>query len=159
MKRAETAPTTAQEAADYLVWLSQRHGDPMTNLKLQKLLYYAQGWHLALYGRPLFRDALRAWPRGPVVHGVWKTYSNYKWKPIARRVSKPDLPVEAQKHLDEVFDVFGQYTAYSLEKMTHNESPWKNARKGLRPKQSSTNVISTSDMRKYFSQLADESSA
>ena len=52
-------------------------GDLMTNLRLQKLLYFAQGWHLARFGRPLFDASIEAWPYGPVVPEVYRAYKEY----------------------------------------------------------------------------------
>ena len=51
-------------------------GEPMTNLRLQQLLYLAQGWHLARYGKPLFEEEIKAWPCGPVVPEVYEAYKH-----------------------------------------------------------------------------------
>ena len=53
----------AHEVARYIIRFFQEAGDPVTNLKLQKLLYYVQGWHLALKGQPAFPERLEAWMR------------------------------------------------------------------------------------------------
>lgn len=148
--------TTARKVADYLVWFSQEHGDPITNLKLQKLLYYAQGWYLALYRRPLFREPIQAWIRGPVVYDVWKAYSDYTYKPISRRVERPALSAQVTGHLREIMEVYGEFSAFALERMTHEEPPWINARDGLEAHARSTRPISREDMQSYFSQLADD---
>lgn len=153
---AKRVETTARAVANYIVWRCQRHGDSITNLKLQKLLYYAQGWFLALHERPLFRDPLRAWVRGPVQYEVWKVFNEFKWRPITKQVSKPKLSELAQDHLDEVIEVFGDYGAYTLERMTHRERPWLRARGDLASDASSSNIISLDDMRAYFSEIANE---
>ena len=153
---AGRAETTARAAANYIIWFCQRHGDPITNLKLQKLLYYAQGWFLALHGRPLFREPLRAWIRGPVEHGVWKSYSEFRWRPITTKISKPSLSELARDHIEEVIEAYGDYSALTLEKMTHQEEPWKRARGNLAHGESSTTIISLEDMKACFSKLADE---
>jgi len=57
-------------------------GDDMTHLKLQKLIYFAQAWHLANTGEPLFREDMQAWTHGPVVPSVWHAYKQYQWEPI-----------------------------------------------------------------------------
>ncbi len=148
--------TSARAAANYIVWFGQRHGDPITNLKLQKLLYYAQGWFLALHGRQLFPEPLRAWVRGPAEHGVWKAFSEYRWRPITRDIRKPNLSDLAREHLEEVIEVYGDYSAYTLERMTHGEDPWRRARGDMPSKAPSTRIISQDDLRVYFSKLADE---
>ena len=68
--------THALNVARYLIKLagSGAERDPLTNLRLQKLLYHAQGWHLAVFGRPLFPDQLEAWPQGPVVPDVYRMF-------------------------------------------------------------------------------------
>ena len=82
----------ATSIGDYLVCFGRDVGDPLTNLKLQKLLYYAQGWFLAKNRRTLFGEPLRAWVRGPVVYEVWAKFRNYRWKPISGKLVKPALP-------------------------------------------------------------------
>ncbi len=159
MTEARRAETNAHAAASYLVSESQLHGDPITNLKLQKLLYYAQGWFLALYDRPLFADPIRAWVRGPVVYEVWKNYSDFRWNPITARVRKPSISEVAQAHLNEILEVYGDYSAYTLERMTHQEEPWLRARGNLSNHEPSTTIISLEAMKAHFKKLADEPAA
>ena len=149
--------TTADLAADYLVHLSQESGDPLTNLKLQKLLYYAQGWYLALFGKPLFDDRIEAWPHGPVVPRVYGRFKDCRWNPIAREVAAPDLPAEVKDHLQEVMQVIGVNTAYQLERVTHYEPPWRDARGNLPIDEPSNNEIGTESVKRYFSELLAES--
>ncbi|HUZ03805.1 MAG TPA: type II toxin-antitoxin system antitoxin SocA domain-containing protein, partial [Acidobacteriaceae bacterium] len=59
--------TSASDIAKYFIASFQKKNKAISNLKLQKLLYYAQAWHLALYGSPLFSDSIEAWVHGPVV--------------------------------------------------------------------------------------------
>src|SRR5918998_6608397 len=60
-------------AADAVVapYGSAGRGGDIANLKVQKLLYYAQGHYLAMFGRPLFDDPVQAWSRGPVMKDVY----------------------------------------------------------------------------------------
>ena len=74
------AGTSAQTVANHFVELLHDQGG-ISNLKLQKLLYYAQAWHLALYGEPLFRDRIEAWVHGPVVPPVFGAFKHNKWQP------------------------------------------------------------------------------
>lgn len=151
MPRAES---NAETIADFIVALSQKHGDLITNLKLQKLLYYAEGWYLALYNRSLFSEPIEAWVRGPAVYSVWKRYNDFKWKPITRRVQPPEIPERVAKHLEEIMIVYGDFSALKLEKMTHEELPWQNARRHLQGHERSSEKISREDMKAYFKQLA-----
>lgn len=119
------------DAARYLLaYQDEASGDLITNLKLQKLLYYAQGYHLALYGRPLFGDEIRAWQHGPVVKDVYHSYKDYDKRPIDVTDPAPsDLPDTAVEVLDLVSKAYGQFDAWKLREMTHAELPWKAANK------------------------------
>ena len=100
--------------------------DLISNLKLQKLLYYAQGIHLALYETPLFSDPIEAWQYGPVVDSVYQTYKCNG----ADAIKIFDNPVENFSEQEEgtlqfVEKTFGQFSAWKLMDMTHEETPWK----------------------------------
>jgi uncharacterized phage-associated protein len=123
--------TAALSVGDYLVCFGRDVGDPLTNLKLQKLLYYAQGWFLAKHNRPLFSESIQAWVRGPVVYPVWFKFREHRWEPIASaRILKPTLSAPVEGHLAEVIEDYWDYSAYTLENMTHQEAPWLKARRG-----------------------------
>jgi len=118
----------ALDIAKYLITLaSPEEEDLITNLKLQKLLYYAQGFHLALFGKPLFRERIEAWQYGPVVPEIYRFYKQYG----SNSLPQPDdfnvdqYDRETQELLDEVYEVYGQYTAPTLMRFTHQEIPWK----------------------------------
>ncbi len=98
------ASLTAQDVAKYfLAQIDDESGDTISHLKLQKLVYYAQGYHLALTGKPLFRDIIRAWAHGPVVRSVYNSYSKYGSKAIPRpkRVDFSRYSPEQRGLLDE----------------------------------------------------------
>jgi uncharacterized phage-associated protein len=104
-------------------------GESMTHLKLQKLLYYSQGFHLALSGgRPLFDDPILAWKHGPVVNIVWKEYKAYGSGPIpAIEGFDPAkcLSEDERSLLNDVWNAYGQFSAWKLRNMTHEEPPWR----------------------------------
>jgi len=145
-----TPVTTAAAVADYLLWASRERGEPLSNLKLQKLLYYAQAWYLALNDQPLFADDFQAWVHGPVLPSQYHRFKAAAWMPIAEPVDEPALPQELKAFLNEILDVFGVETAIALELMTHRERPWAEARRGLPPDASSTQVISKRSMRDFY---------
>ena len=100
--------------------------DYISNLKLQKLLYYAQGAVLAIKGKPLFREKINAWKHGPVVKEVYDEYKDYEWRGIDGDITL-DLSTisdDVQDILTQVYETFGQYSAWKLRNMTHEESPW-----------------------------------
>ena len=150
------AQVTAEQVADYLIHFSHEVGDPITNLKLQKLLYYAQAWYLALHDKPLFDDQIEAWVRGPVVPNVWRKYKDYKWSPIATEPGVVRLPDEVMAHLDEIMKVYGTLPAFHLERLTHQEAPWQHARGGRAADEPSNEIISLDDMRDFYRQMAQE---
>ncbi len=141
---------TAQAAADFVVAFSHQHGDPVSNLKLQKLLYYAQAWHLAIHDEPLFRDPIQAWVHGPVVPSVYQHYKDWAWKPIEDTPAIPVLDQRTNEHLEEVMGTYGTMTAYGLELLTHEEAPWRNARAGIPADEPSNAVISHEDMKAFY---------
>ena len=98
----------------------------ITNLKLQKLLYYAQGHFLAKNDRPLFTDEFLAWEHGPVIR---KIYDKYKTNGSSGIVYDKDFNIkideETEGILEEVYEKYGQYSAWKLRNMTHSEKPWQ----------------------------------
>ena len=66
------AISNAQDVANFFIGRFQEAQDPVTNLKLQKLLYYAQGWYLAFFDEPLFDERIEAWLHGPVVPPIYQ---------------------------------------------------------------------------------------
>lgn len=105
--------------------------DNMTNMKVNKLLYYAQGTHLARTGKPLFKEAIKAWEHGPVIPQVYNKYSVCGRQPIEQADEGYSSQVFTCDELSTLLDVmseFGKYTGSTLRKMTHeNGTPWANA--------------------------------
>lgn len=120
-----------QDVAKFFIGLANdqannEQGDLMTNLRLQKLLYFAQGWHLARYGKPLFEEEIEAWPYGPVVPEVYNAYKRYGRAGIAGAL--PDTDVFTEEEFSLLLDVAREYDKFgtsSLIRMTHKiGSPW-----------------------------------
>ncbi len=103
-------------------------GDGISNLKLQKLMYYAQGFYSAIYDNPLFENEIQAWTHGPVVPDIYHTYKKHGRAPIPLPgdFDRESLNQEEFSLVEEVFEVFGQYSAWRLRTMTHEERPWVN---------------------------------
>jgi uncharacterized phage-associated protein len=149
------APTTANKVADYILCYSHSEGDYISNLKIQKLVYYAQAWFLALHDEPLFEDHIQAWVHGPVQPKLFRRFEKYGWKPILEEPKCPKFKDERIKpHLDEIMNVFGDCTAHHLSRLTHQEDPWRLTRRGLGPDQPSESIISHEAMRDYYKRLA-----
>ncbi len=119
------------------------------NLKLNKLCYYAQGWHLARYDKPLFQEDIQAWDYGPVIPEVYRTYKACGGSPIQEPVEEFDesnLSAEALAVLTDVYMNYGRFTSAALIDMTHRPgTPWERV---YEPQMN--HVISTNSMRDYF---------
>lgn len=145
---------SAKDVAEYFVSLvDEDEGDLMSNLKLQKLLYYSQGFHLALFGLKLFPEPIEAWSLGPVVKSVYNHYKEHGGDPIHFAPDEFDLDkfdAQTGEFLDEIFGVYGQYSASALVRFTHEEPPWKET--------PTRGEITPESMKRYFkTQLTDES--
>lgn len=129
---------TAKQVAAYLIKKANTMGDgnsefsgnnDLTNLKLQKLLYFAQVEHLKKYGKPLFSDPIEAWKYGPVVKSVYdwlKHCGAYVITELDADLSDADtLPRDKTSFLDEFWDQYKEYSAWALVERTHKKgTPW-----------------------------------
>jgi uncharacterized phage-associated protein len=97
----------------------------ISNMKLQKLLYYQQGFHLACFGTPLFNEEIEAWMYGPVVPCVYEYFKTNENRGIEYVGDVISLSKEEEALFNEVYRVYGKYSAIGLMEMTHNEIPWK----------------------------------
>jgi uncharacterized phage-associated protein len=141
---------TCFDVAEYFLSLADEDaGDLISNLKLQKLVYYAQGFHLAFYGKSLFNSDIEAWDHGPVVPELYHKYKQHGSGgiPLPTNVDFAKYDEDTRALLDEIHEVFGQYSAWKLRNMTHNEPPWKNTKYG---------VISQKVMKEYFETLIED---
>lgn len=140
--------------ADYFLSLvDEEEGDLISDLKLQKLMYYAQGFHLAIYDKPLFSEPIEAWGHGPVIQALYKKYAAYGANPIPcpDSVDFSKFDDETKEFLNEVYNTFGQYSAWKLREMTHEEPPWSTAFK-----EGENTVISLDSLREYFEQFVEK---
>ena len=118
----------------FLMWADDEEGEDagLTNLKLQKLLYYAQGHHLGAKGHPLFEDEIQAWAHGPVVPSEYHRLKVYGRGPIDVDAAVGgtfdwDDYRDVEDHLIRVWNTYGKYAAWALREKTHREAPWLNA--------------------------------
>lgn len=120
-------------------------GDLLTNMKLQKLLYYEQGFHLAYFNQPLFNEAIEAWQYGPVVPLVYEHYKSFGRTGLEPKSNDFCFQDKIEKSLfDEVYRVYSAYSAIGLMDMTHSELPWKTTIVGV------GNEISHEKMKMFF---------
>lgn len=139
----------ALDIASLFIQLSNGIDDTIDNLKLNKLLYYAQGWSLARYGIPLFDDKIEAWDYGPVVDDVYHTYKVCKRNPIQEPAYEFDEDKLSSDELDlitNVYSNYGRFTSVALTNMTHEkDTPWSQV---YVPRKN--NEITKKMMKEYF---------
>lgn len=120
--------------------LEGQEADPLTNLRLQKLLYYAQAWSMVVRGSDLFPEGLQAWRFGPVVPEVYHhcKAKEPEPKPASPKPTPkpifledfegiPDSSFEIREFLGKVWEAYKDYSASALYKKTHQEKPWVTA--------------------------------
>jgi uncharacterized phage-associated protein len=138
---------TAKDVAEYFLSLgaaNEEGEDLISPLKIQKLVYYAQGFHLAMFGKKLFSEDILAWTHGPVVRSLFDRYKKYGSNaiPVPEEINVSAFSHEQKELLDDVYKVYGQFSAWRLRQMTHMEPPWKNTARD--------EVISPELMKSYF---------
>ena len=148
------------DVARYFIFRAYEDGREslMTNMKVQKLLYYTQSLYLALFDEPLFDDEIQAWRYGPVCPPAYRFYSDFEARqlPVPRKEELNRISEEVQNLLREVWEYFGEHDAYYLSGLTHLEFPWKKARRGLPPEASSQEPILLSDMKMLGQEKLEE---
>lgn len=128
-EEAGSVTYTASTVAKWFIAYAEADEADLSNLKLQKLLYYAQGHYLAEYGSPLFDDAIQAWAHGPVVPAVYHEYKHCGSGDIQLGDGDPflfeDIDSATSDFLARVWNTYGEFAAWRLRDMTHNEKPWR----------------------------------
>jgi uncharacterized phage-associated protein len=125
------ATYTADQISSYLLSLANPEDNDISNLKLQKLCYYAQGVMTAMRGEPLIAEDIFAWDHGPVVPSLYHRYKHHGAQPIP---IVTDFDVEQiderdRKALIDIYEYYGQFSPWRLRNMTHDEKPWITAYK------------------------------
>lgn len=141
----------------FLAAVDRDAGDSITHLKLQKLVYYAQAWSLALREQELFVEEFEAWTHGPVLRSLYNEFREHGWQALPPpRDWETEIDEDTVTLLDEVYNVYGAMHAKRLEVLTHSEAPWKDARGNLPPEASSNRKITIPAMRDFYSRLNAE---
>lgn len=146
--------TSVRHVAAYIL---QKRG-PMTAMKLQKLAYYCQAWHLVWAEAPLFDSHIEAWANGPVVRDLYDVHRGRFSLTGAEEILGGDpskLTPQERATIDVVLEAYGGKTAHWLSELTHNEDPWRNARKqaGLGERDRGNAVIGADSMFEYYDGL------
>jgi uncharacterized phage-associated protein len=155
--------------ANYFVQQALNENETLDHLKLQKLLFFAYGWYLAIFDKELFEDEIRTWRYGPVVVSVYETFKEYRNTPINKlgrsfsydfmkhnfKLSTPSIPEDDEitnDFLKEFWESFKKYSGIQLSNATHvADTPWDIASKKGKP------VIDKSEIKSYFSSILENS--
>jgi uncharacterized phage-associated protein len=135
--------------ANHFLELARKDGEQLTHTKLQKLLYFAHGWHLAFFGEPLVAEGFQAWQYGPISQNVYDWFRKFGSKPIDEPAAQvvvapgerlgfalkpippiPDGDQQTLRHIDKVYNAYKRCTAAQLSAATHeSDTPWSQVRK------------------------------
>lgn len=129
-----------------------------TTMKLQKLLYYCQAWHLVWNERPLFKENIEAWANGPVIRELYNFYKGlFNITENMMTIGNPyKLTTEQKNDIDSVLAAYGGKNSQWLIDQTHFETPWRDARKGLSPQERGHVIITHAAMAEYYSSLYEQ---
>ncbi len=149
---------TSHQIADWILnKVDTKAGDTISPLKLQKLLYYCQAWHLTIFGNVLFDEKIEAWAHGPVIPSQYARFAylqrHEQIKTDKINIDALKLDAKTESLLKEVLSIYGEHSASYLEALTHRENPWKEARKGIEPWAISTEEITHESMIRFYSSL------
>jgi len=142
-------------AARYLIYLAtpteDEDTDALCHLRLQKLLYYAQGWHLAAVGVPLFPERIEAWPHGPVVPDVYAVFKDFRFAvPPAEGCEPENLSAREREFVRSVWERYARLSATGLRELTSREAPWAVAWSKLTLDAAADVEITTDSLRSFF---------
>lgn len=163
-------PYTSKQVANEFLELAKNDGKQLTPMQLQKLVYFAYGWYMAITGERLLDERVEAWQWGPVIPSLYSEFRRYGSEPITAPAGEayvengqivirphrlnsgdPARDILARQIIARVWQVYGRYSASQLSSMTHAEnSPWSQVYdKDVRNTDIPDNVI-----KEYFERLA-----
>ena len=137
---------------DVATYILQKNGR-MSAMKLEKLVYYSQAWSLVWDDAALFPERIEAWVNGPVVPALYYQHRG-KFDLDSWNLGNPNALTPSQKGtVNAVLNYYGAKSPGWLSELTHNEDPWKKARKGLAPLERGNNEITLESMAEYYSSI------
>lgn len=140
---------TVLDVAQYILDDKQ---NPISALKLQKIVYYCQAWSLVWDDKPLYPEEIEAWSNGPVIRDLYEAHRG-QYEVTCVGGHSENLNFEEKETIDAVWRDYGGKSAQWLVMLSHAELPWRTARKGLRSSEPSDRKINLDDMANYYSGL------
>ena len=141
-------------ALDVVKYITEKYGE-VSAMKLHKLAYYCQAWHMVWFERELFPENFEAWANGPVIRSVYAVHrKQFLVSPVTFPSGDSGRITDSEKvAIERVLGFYGDKTAQWLSNLTHQEAPWRGAREGLQPGESSERIIDKGSMHEYYSSL------
>lgn len=142
--------------ADYICHRALSADTDISPLKLHKLLYYVEAWHLAFFDSSIVPGKFQAWVHGPVCRTLYVRYRNNKsmycsiLKEDLRCEKFDSLSEEEKSHIDNVLETYMKFSDTQLEALTHGEDPWIKAREGRAEFERGEEEIDENLMRDYY---------
>lgn len=136
------------DVANYIILYCKRHNYSISNLKLQKLLYFVQAQFMVVLGKPAFYQEIEAWDFGPVVPEAYrhfKIWGSSEIPEVVARGAESKIRFQDQEIIDAILDQCASYSASYLVELTHNQKPWKEAYDGTYNR-----IITNESIREYF---------
>lgn len=151
---------TCFDAAKYILKLQAKiHKEKtITTWKLQKLVYYSQAWATVWDEEPIFGNDIEAWANGPVIRVLYNKHRG-KFKISLGDIRNGKIGNIISKHKDTIEAIvkaYGNKTSQYLSELTHKETPWIDARKGLAMGERGNSVITLNSMAEYYGGLFDD---
>lgn len=142
---------TVFDAAKYILMQT----GPISAMKLQKLLYYAQAWSLVWEEKPLFKEDFQAWANGPVVRELYARHKGMfeVGRDLVEDANANRFNDEQKDTIQRIIAAYGKKSAHQLSVLTHSERPWREARGQTPPMEPCEAVISKGSMHEFYSSL------
>lgn len=151
------------DIADYVILMCNENGVDISPLKLQKLLYYIQAWHMVYFNKAMiFEELPQAWVNGPVYPSVYQRFKHIPryttitldnaniLSSLQQKAKELDLSKDQYDFIDSIFQFYGVMDHDRLVFLTHSEMPWSEKRVGLMPFEQSSAELSPYSMYEYY---------
>ena len=151
---AKSPPHTVFDIADWFLAKAKSEGKDLKHMKLQKLVYFAYGWYIAYFDKPLFPETICAWQHGPVVVELYQKYKPFKEYPIeVDETANPQVEADVLSILVEVWETYAYCTDSHLRNITHRpDAPWSK----VYNRRDRSIEIPPSDIQNYFKTLKNK---
>ncbi len=170
----------SRAVANFFLQIAKEERQSLTPMKLQKLVYFAHGWHLAITQKPLIHEQVEAWSFGPVIRTVYDSFKHFGKNPITEFATRevwdwekgmpkvqyetPQLPDDESEDvkftkdlLRRIWEVYGGYTDVQLSNMTHEPgTPWDQVFQDYQGDIPRSTDIPRKSLQEYFQTLATE---